>query len=211
MAGSSSFFAILNQKGGAGKTTLAVNLAVGLSRRGRTVLIDLDPQASATQWAAAGTQTFPATVKQRGAGGAPLDLRRDFRAFDFVVLDCPPSADSRQAELALLGCDTVIIPVLPSPVDLWASLRLPAQIEQARKRNTNLRTFLLLNQIESRSALSAAMRDALAEFGLPVLKTVVRRRSVYKTAALEGVSVYQMGGRGQAAAAEIEAILQELV
>ena len=209
-AGRPGLFAILNQKGGAGKTTLAVNLAVGLSRRGKTVLLDLDPQASATQWAAAGTQAFPAAVRQLGAGGAPLDLRRDFRSFDFVVLDCPPSADNRQAELALLGCDTVIIPVLPSPVDLWASLRLPAQIEQARKRNTNLRAFLLLNQIENRSALSAAMRDALAEFGLPVLKTVVRRRSVYKTAALEGVSVYQMGGRGQAAAAEIEAVLEEL-
>jgi chromosome partitioning protein len=211
MAGPSSVFAVLNQKGGAGKTTVAVNLAGGLARRGSTVLLDLDPQASATQWATAGTQTFPATVKQLGAGGVHRDLRRDFRAFDFVVLDCPPSADSRQAELALLGSDTVIIPVLPSPVDLWASLRLPAEIEQARQRNANLRAFLLLNQIESRSALSAAMQDALAEFGLPVLKSVVRRRSVYKTAALEGVSVYQMGGRGQAAAAEIEAILEELV
>jgi chromosome partitioning protein len=210
MAGPSRLFAVLNQKGGAGKTTVAVNLAGGLARRGSTVLLDLDPQASATQWAAAGTQTFPATVKQLGSGGPPRDLRRDFRAFDFVVLDCPPSADSRQAESALLGCDTVIIPVLPSPVDLWASLRLPAEIEQARQRNTNLRAFLLLNQIESRSALSAAMQDALAEFGLPVLKSVVRRRSVYKIAALEGVSVYQMGGRGRAAAAEIEAVLEEL-
>ena len=211
MAGAATVFAVLNQKGGAGKTTVAVNLAGGLAKRGSTVLLDLDPQGSATQWAAAGTQTFPATVKQLGMGGAHRDLRKDFRAFDFVVLDCPPSADSREAEMALQGCDTVIIPVLPSPVDLWASLRLPAEIEQARQRNRNLQAFLLLNQIENRSALSAAMQDALAEFGLPVLKSVVRRRSVYKTAALEGVSVYQMGTRGQAAAAEIEAIIKELV
>ena len=73
-----------------------------------------------------------------------------------------------------------------------------------------LRAYLLLNQIEARSALSAAMQDVLAEFGLPALKAVVRRRSVYKTAALEGVSVYQMGGRGRAAAAEIDAIIKEL-
>ena len=203
--------AVTNQKGGAGKTTVAMNLAAGLARRAPVVVIDLDPQSSATQWAAAGTTAFPATVKQLRVGAAMPDLRKEFRAFDYIVLDCPPSIDTRAATFALQTCDIALIPVLPSPVDLWASLRLPQEIDEARKRCSNLRAFLLLNQIEARSALSAAMQEALAEFGLPVLQTSVRRRSIYKTAALEGVSVFQMGARGQAAAAEIEAIIQEVV
>lgn len=203
--------AVTNQKGGAGKTTVAMNVAAGLARRAPVVVVDLDPQSSATQWAAAGTKAFPATVKQLRIGAALPDLRKEFRAFDYIVLDCPPSVDTRAATFALQTCDVALIPVLPSPVDLWASLRLPQEIDEARKHSSNLRAFLLLNQIEARSALSAAMQEALAEFGLPTLQTQVRRRSIYKTAALEGISVFQMGARGQAAAAEIEAIIQEVI
>ncbi|OZA28375.1 MAG: cobyrinic acid a,c-diamide synthase, partial [Hydrogenophilales bacterium 17-61-9] len=60
--------AVINQKGGAGKTTLSMNLAAGLSRRGDTVIVDLDPQGSARQWASLGTAPFPATVKQMAPG-----------------------------------------------------------------------------------------------------------------------------------------------
>jgi chromosome partitioning protein len=203
--------AVINQKGGAGKTTMAMHLGAGLARRAAAVVVDLDPQGSATQWAAAGTQSFPATVKQLRVGAAAVDLRRDFRAYSFIVLDCPPAVESRAAGLALQSCDVAVIPVLPSPVDLWASLRLPQEIDEARRFNPRLRAYLLLNQIEARSALSAAMQEAVAEFGLPVLRTPVRRRGIYKTAALEGVSAYQLGTRGQDAVAEIEGLIEEIL
>lgn len=203
--------AVINQKGGAGKTTVAMNLAAGFARRGDTVVVDLDPQASATQWAAAGTQAFPATVKQLRLQAGQHDLRTEFRSFKTLVLDCPPAVDAKAATLALGTCDVALIPVLPSPVDLWASLRLPDEIAEARRRNPRLRAFLLLNQIELRSALSAGMGEALAEFGLPVLSASLRRRNVYKSAALEGLSVYQMGARGQPAVAEIERIIEEVL
>lgn len=203
--------AVINQKGGAGKTTVAMNVAAGLARRGRTVVVDLDPQASATQWAAAGTQPFPATVKQMRVGDSPPDVRRQFAAFDYIVLDCPPSVEGRAAQLALQRCDVALVPVLPSPVDLWASLRLPQMVEDARSHNRSLRACVLVNQVESRSALSAAMREALAEFGLPVLRSQLCRRGAYKTAALEGVSVYELGGRGRAAAAEIDSVIEEVL
>jgi len=96
-------------------------------------------------------------------------------------------------------------------VDLWASLRLPQEIEEARKANSSLKAYLVLNQLEPRSALSAAMHEALAEFGVPVLRATIRRRAAYRSAALEGVSVYQMGSRGGPAAAEIEAIINEVI
>jgi len=128
-----------------------------------------------------------------------------------MVLDCPPSLESHASMQALRACDVALIPVLPSPVDLWASMKLPEEIEEARKVNPNIQAFLVLNQLEQRSALSSAMRDALIEFGMPVLDAGLRRRAAYRNAALEGLSVYQMGGHGTKAVEEMEAIIEEVI
>ena len=203
--------AVINQKGGAGKTTLSMNLAAGLSRRADTVVIDLDPQGSSCQWAAMGSQPFPATVKQINGNWDARTLHRNYQAFQHMVLDCPPSLESHASLQALRACDVALIPVLPSPVDLWASMKLPEEIEEARKVNPNIQAFLVLNQQEPRSALSSAMRDALVEFGMPVLDAGLRRRAAYRNAALEGLSVYQMGGHGTRAVEEMDAIIEEVI
>ena len=203
------FTAVINQKGGAGKTTLSMNLAACLAQHGPTVVIDLDHQASSVQWASQGTAPFPVAVKQIQSRWDAQGIRQSFRAFDHVVLDCPPSLESNSTAQALRACDIALIPILPSPVDLWASLRLLQEIEEARKLRPNLRAFLVLNQLEPKSAISSAMNEALTDCGLPLLASTIRRRAAFRTAALDGVSVFQMGRRGAPAAADINAIIQE--
>ena len=203
--------AVINQKGGAGKTTLAMNLAAGLARRGKTLVLDLDPQGSSQQWARMGQTPFPATVEQIGGDWNARTLHQNYQAYQHMVLDCPPSLESHASLQALRACDVALIPVLPSPIDLWASLKLPQEIEEARKVNPNIKAYLVLNQLEPNSALSAAMHDALLEFGIPVMNAVIRRRAAYRSAALEGTSVFQLGGHGTQAVEEIEAIIREVL
>jgi chromosome partitioning protein len=114
-------------------------------------------------------------------------------------------------QAALKVSQTLLIPVLPSPVDLWASLRIAEAIEQAKMRNRPLKPYIVINQLEPRSALSTAMKEALQEFDIPALKSGLRRRAVYRNAAVDGVSVYCMGKRGEMAANEIDDIIQEVL
>ncbi|SEQ88792.1 chromosome partitioning protein [Nitrosomonas sp. Nm51] len=203
--------AIINQKGGAGKTTLAMNLAAGLTLRAKTIVIDLDPQGSSLQWAAMGTNAFSTPVEAVSGDWNAYGLRLKYKIYQYIVLDCPPSLDSHTSAQALLACDIALIPVLPSPIDLWASIKLSQEIEKTKKDNPDIHSYLVINQLEPNSALSNAMNEALKEFDIPVLQAMIRRRAAYRSAALEGISVYQMKGNGKRAVEEIEAIINEAI
>lgn len=203
--------AIINQKGGAGKTTLAMNLAAGLSLRAKSIVIDLDPQGSSLQWADMGMNAFSTPVEAISGDWDAFSLQDKYRLYQYIVLDCPPSLVSHASTQALLACNTALIPVLPSPIDLWASIKLSQEIEKTKRDNPAIDAYLVINQLEPNSALSNGMHDALKEFNIPVLKTMIRRRAAYRSAALEGVSVYQMKGHGKRAVEEIEAIINEVI
>lgn len=207
----SRVIAVVNQKGGTGKTTLAMNLAAGLARRGRTLVVDADPQGSAGQWArmAHDERPFPASVFAI-AGPLERELKSLRNDYDHVVIDCPPTLEGGTVHAALTGADVVLIPVLPSPVDLWGSVRMIRGLDEARMHNPRLRPFIVVNQVEVRSALSHAMKHALMEIEIPALENHLRRRAIYRRSALEGCSVYDLGKPGESAAAEIEAIIEEV-
>jgi len=132
---------------------------------------------------------------------------RDYRT---VVIDCPPSVHAPQTGAVLGFGDLALIPVQPSPMDLWANVHIEKSIDDARKVNPSLRILLVINQLETRTTLSRLVRSALSEIAFPVADTAVRRRAIYRTSALQGKSVFEMGRRGADAAAEIDQLIQEV-
>lgn len=203
--------AVINQKGGTGKTTLALNLAAGLARRGPTAVIDADPQRSISQWIAMseGEHTLPvATAIGANPAATITHLKQSHR---YVVVDCPPTVQGAVIEAVMASVDVILIPVLPSPLDLWASVEMAALVGQAQQQNRALQAHLVLNQVETRNALSRVMQEAVAEFAVPLLQANLQRRAAYRSAAVEGVSVYGLGSRGLQAVEDIEAIIQEVL
>jgi chromosome partitioning protein len=201
--------ALVGNKGGAGKTTLTVNLAVGLGRVGRVVILDTDPQGSSAQWRTiANDQTLPSVISTtENLVERVRDLENEY---DYLVVDCPPSVQAPQTLSILQVSDVALIPVQPSPLDLWASIHIEKAVMEAKENNPTLRALLVINQLEPRTTLSQLMREALAEIKAPVADTSIRRRAVYRASALEGRSVYAMGKRGADAAAELDQLIQEV-
>lgn len=201
--------AILNQKGGAGKTTLSVNLARGIQLRGkRVIIVDSDPQGSARDWNAANEGKLIHVV---GLDRKTLD--KDIVAiskdYDYVVIDgAPQLAD---LAIAAIKCaDLVLIPVQPSPYDIWASADL-VEIIKARQEITNGKpkaAFVISRQIVN-TLLGDEIRDALKDYGLPVFKHGTFQRIIYAKSAIDGSTVLDKEVNGDAAK-DINNIINEL-
>lgn len=202
--------ALVGNKGGAGKTTLSVNLAAGLAKQTSTVLVDADPQGSALQWNAF-ADSDQAIIVLEGSDELNIQLTKLSQEYDYVVVDCPPSVHALQTISVLELCDLALIPVQPSPVDLWATVHTEKAVQVAQQSNTKLQALLVINQLESRTTLSRLVRDALSEIGLPVAKTALRRRAIFRNSVLEGKNVFEVGRRGVDAASEIDELIHEVI
>lgn len=200
--------ALVGNKGGAGKTTLSINLATALAERANTVLLDADPQGSSLQWRAIGEGNLAVHEAEEALGEHANAMRQQYH---YVVVDCPPSVQAPQTHAALQACDVALIPVQPSPMDLWATVHIEQAIDQARAINPQLSAWLIINQLEPRTMLSRLVREAVAEIDLPVAETPIRRRAIYRSSVLEGKSVYDMGSRGSDAVTELNQLIQEVV
>ena len=204
--------AVANQKGGVGKTTLAMNMAAGLTRRGSCIVVDADPQRSATMWT-----ELSDSLREFSAKVVPAEdeIKKQIKQlqtkFDYIVIDCPPEIKSDSTMSAIEISQVLLIPLLPSPMDLWASTRIEELIKRVQRVNPTISAFVVLNQIEPRSAMSRGMGEALQEINIPVLHHRLSRRASYRTAALEGCSVYDLGYRGQVASEEIDNIIDEVL
>ena len=205
-----SIVAVVGNKGGTGKTTLSLNLAAGLSRQGSVVIVDADPQQSAYQWRLVAPENAALPAVVAAAVGLDKTVRALAGSHDHVVIDCPPSIKVKQTEQALGLAERALIPVQPSPMDLWATTHIARVIERLRPSNPQLRAWIVMSQMEARTTLSRLMPDAAAELDLPVATATLRRRSIHRHCVLEGRSVFDAGKRGAPAAAEINQLIGEI-
>lgn len=201
---------VLNQKGGVGKTTISVNVAASLARDGaRVLLIDADPQGSALDWAAAREDEplFPVIGLPRPT--VHKEIGQIGKGYDYVVIDGPPRV-TELTRSAIMASDVVVIPVQPSPYDVWAAEEVVALVKEAVVYKDNLQCVFVVNRKIANTAIGRDVGEALASYPFPVLTASITQRVVFAEAVAQGKSVQEVDEKG-AAAVEVDAVADELM
>jgi chromosome partitioning protein len=200
--------AVLNQKGGSGKTTIATHLARALQLDGADVLlVDSDPQGSARDWAAV-CEEQPVPVVGLDRPTIERDLKRLVRT-DFVVIDGAPQA-ADLAVSAIKVASFILIPVQPSPYDIWATADLVELVKQRIEvTDGRLQAAFVVSRAIKGTRIGAEVTDALADYGLPVLDARITQRVSYPGTAAAGTTVLDAEPASDAAT-EVRALAAEL-
>ena len=201
---------VAQQKGGAGKTTLAAHLAVAYTaHKHRVALVDIDPQGSLGMWyrqreAALGDAAAGMLLSSLSGWRARNEVTRLARDFDIVLVDSPPHAET-EAKVAVRSADLVIVPVQPSPMDVWATrptLELAAQ--------ERVPVLMVLNRVPPRATLNEDMFGEVKRLGGKIARTRIGNRIAFAAALAEGRAVGETQPRGRAAE-EIGALAKEIL
>ncbi len=200
----------LNQKGGVGKTTLAVHTAAGLALEGLDViLVDADPQGSALDWLAARRKPPLFSVVGMPRPVLHRQVPRLAAGVDAVVIDGPPSL-ANIARSAMVASDLVVIPVQPSPYDVWAAGDLVELVAEARIDRDQLDARFVVSRRIANTVIGRDVTEALGEWPVPVLETHITQRVAFAESAATGLAVME-SAPGSAAAAEARSLATEVM
>jgi chromosome partitioning protein len=204
-----SVIAVINQKGGVGKTTIAVHLTRFLQLSGRDVLlVDSDPQGSARDWSAAKSDQ-PLTVIGIDRPTLDRDIKR-LGIRDFVVIDGAPQLKDMAAS-AIKAADLILIPVQPSPYDIWATADLVELVKQRIEiTEGRLKAAFLISRVITGTKIGKEVVDILTEYGLPVLKSTITQRVIFAVSASSGETALDVEPNS-AASLEIKSLTNEVL
>jgi len=184
-------------KGGAGKSTLALHLAHEIARHDRrAILVDADPQASATNWAGVREKPSPFQVVAMPRENLHRDIDGLVAGFDHCIIDTPPRT-SGLARSAILASDLVLIPVQPSSLDIWAASETVTLISEAQQFKPEIKAAFVINRKVTGTALGREISEALKDYPFPVLKTSIGQRIAFSEASM-GYTVMELDAKSTA-------------
>ena len=201
---------ILNQKGGAGKTTIALHLAHALALRDyQVMLVDADPQGSSRDWATARETDAPFSVIGLDRPIIHKEISKLGKGYDYVLIDGAPRV-SDLTRSAILAVDLVLIPIQPSPLDIWAAHSVVELIEEAEMYKPHLKARFIINRKIVNTAIAKDAVEVLKDYPYPVLEKTISQRIAFAESLNIGSTVLETAPKS-IAASEINAVVDELL